>query len=120
PKAFELGEIVKFVFSVLGISWANVRQKLVTAIGETAVKALEISFDIVVTLVQDGPAAAWEKIKEHLTNLKDMVIGGITSFVVETVVKKAVPKLIAMFIPGAGFISAIITIYDTVMVFLNK
>jgi Novel toxin 15 len=36
------------------------------------------------------------------------------------VVKKAIPKLIAMFIPGAGFISAILSIYDTVMVFVNK
>jgi hypothetical protein len=120
PKAFALGEIVKFVFSVLGISWANVRSKLVAVIGEPAVKVLETGFDIVVTLVKDGPAAAWDKIKEHLTNLKDMVISGITDFVVDTVVKKAIPKLIAMFIPGAGFISAIVTIYDTVMVFVNK
>ena len=49
-----------------------------------------------------------------------MVIGGIIDFVVDTVVKKAIPKLIAMFIPGAGFISAIISIYDTVMVFVEK
>ena len=120
PKAFELGELVKFVFSVLGISWQNIRQKLVKAIGETAVKALETGFDIVVTLVTKGPAAAWDKIQEHLTNLKDMVIGGITDFVISTIVKKAVPKLIAMFIPGAGFVSAIISIYDTIMVFVNK
>jgi hypothetical protein len=120
PKSFTLGELVKFVFSVLGISWANVRQKLVKVVGETAVKAMETGFDIVVTLVTQGPAAAWEKIKEALGNLKDMVIGGITDFVVDTVVKKAIPKLVAMFIPGAGFISAIISIYDTVMVFVQK
>ncbi len=89
-------------------------------VGEPAVKAMETGFDIVVTLVTQGPAAAWDKIKEQLGNLKDMVIGGITDFVVDTVVKKAIPKLIAMFIPGAGFISAIISIYDTVMVFVNK
>jgi hypothetical protein len=120
PKAFSLGEIAKFAFSVLGLSWANIRQKLVKATNETTVKALESGFDIVVTLVRDGPAAAWEKIKEQLSNLKDMVIGGITDFVVDTVVKKAIPKLLAMFIPGAGFISAILSIYDTVMVFVNK
>jgi hypothetical protein len=120
PKAFELGEIVKFVFSVLGLSWGNVRQKLVKVVGETAVKAMETGFDIVVTLVKEGPAAAWEKIKEQLSNLKDQVIGGITDFVIDAVTKKAVPKLIAMFIPGAGFISAIISIYDTVMVFVQK
>lgn len=120
PKSFALVEIVKFVFSVLGLTWANVRQKLVAAIGETAVKVLETAFDIVVTLVKEGPAAAWEKIKEQLSNLKDMVIGGITSMVIDMVVQKAVPKLIAMFIPGAGFISAIISIYDTIMVFVQK
>lgn len=120
PKAFSLAEIVKFVFSVLGISWANIRAKLVKVVGETAVKAMETGFDIVVTLVTQGPAAAWDKIKDQLGSLKDMVIGGITDFVVDAVAKKAVPKLLALFVPGAGFISAILTIYDTVMVFVNK
>jgi hypothetical protein len=81
---------------------------------------LETAFDVVAALVKGGPAAAWELIKEKLTNLKDMVIDGITSFVVDTIVKKAIPKIISMFIPGAGFISAIISIYDTVMVFVEK
>jgi hypothetical protein len=120
PAGFELKEIVKFVLSVLGISWANVRIKLVKVVGEPAVKAMETGFDIVVTLVRNGPAAAWDKIKEQLGNLKDMVIGGITSFVVDMVVKKAVPKIIAMFIPGAGFISAAISIYESLMVFVQK
>ena len=120
PKAFTLGELVKFVFSALGLTWANVRAKLVKAVGETTVKAMETGFDIVVTLVKQGPAAAWDKIKEQLGNLQAMVIGGITDLVVDTVTKKAIPKLIAMFIPGAGFISAILSIYDTVMVFVQK
>jgi hypothetical protein len=120
PKAFSLVEIAKFAFSVLGLTWANIRQKLVKATSETVVKALETGFDIVVALVRDGPGAAWEKIKEQLSNLKDMVIGGITDFIIDAVVKKGIPKLIAMFIPGAGFLSAILSIYDTIMVFVNK
>jgi hypothetical protein len=120
PKSFSLPEIVKFALSVLGISWANVRAKLVKVVGEPAVAAMETGFSIVVTLVREGPAAAWEQIKGMLANLKDMVIGAITDFVIDTIVKKAVPKLIAMFIPGAGFISAILSIYDTVMVFVQK
>jgi len=120
PKSFSLVEIVKFVFSVLGLSWANIRAKLVKVVGEPAVKAMEIGFDIVVTLVRDGPAAAWDKIKEQLANLKEMAIGAITDFVVDLVVKKAVPKLISMFIPGAGFISAILSIYDTIKTFIEK
>jgi uncharacterized protein DUF4157 len=120
PRGFTLSEILKFVLSVLGISWANLRQKLVRAVGETAVRAMEVGFDIVKTLVTQGPAAAWEQIKDQLSNLKDQVISGIIDMVVGLIVTRAVPKLIAMFIPGAGFISAIVSIYETVMVFVNK
>ncbi len=120
PTALSLGEIVKFAFSVLGLTWANLRIKLVDAVGEPAVVAMEKGFDIVKTLVTKGPAAAWEQIKEELMAQKDKVIEGIRNMVIEAVVTKAIPKLVAMFIPGAGFISAIISIYDLVMVFVQK
>ena len=123
PKALSLLELGKFAISVLGISWAQIRGKIVKVLGptgETIMKGLETGFDIVVALVKGGPAAAWELIKEKLTDLKDQVVSGIISFVTDTVVKKAIPKLVSMFIPGAGFISAIISIYDTIMVFVEK
>lgn len=120
PNSFELREIVKFVLSVLGLTWQNIRQKLVKVVGEPAVKAMEVGFDIVVTLVTQGPAAAWEKIKEQLSNLKDMVMDAIMSYVIETIVKKAVAKVISLLVPGGAFVQAIISIYDTIMVFIAK
>lgn len=120
PKSFSLKELVTFVLSVLGISWQRIRGKIVAVIGEPAMTVIEKTLDIVVTLVRDGPAAAWEKIKEELGNLKEMVVGGILDMVKGLIVQKAIPKLVAMFIPGAGFISAILAIYDTVMVFVQK
>ncbi|MGD0931622.1 MAG: DUF4157 domain-containing protein [Candidatus Korobacteraceae bacterium] len=123
PKALSLVEFGKFALSVLGISWAQIRGKIVKVLGpngETIMKGLETGFDVVVALVKGGPAAAWELIKEKLTDLKDTVIQGITSFVIDTIVQKAIPKLISMFIPGAGFISAIVSIYDTIKTFLEK
>jgi len=120
PKALDLKEILKFVLSVLGLTWQNIRGKLVKVVGETAVKAMETGFDIVVTLVKDGPAAAWEKIKESVGDLKEMVMQSIMNFVIETVVKKAVAKVVSLLIPGGAFIQAIISIYDTIMVFVDK
>ena len=123
PTALSLPEIGKFALSVLGITWVQIRAKIVKALGpsgEKIMRGLETAFDIVVALVKGGPAAAWEVIKDKLSSLKDQVIGGITKFIVEIVVTKAIPKLIAMFIPGAGFISAIVSIYETVMVFVEK
>ncbi len=123
PKEMSLPEMGKFALSVLGITWGQIRAKIVKALGpngEKIMTGLETAFDVVVALIQGGPAAAWELIKEKLTNLKDMVVDGIISFVVDTIIKKAIPKLISMFIPGAGFISAIMSMYDTVMVFVQK
>nr|WP_284733881.1 MULTISPECIES: DUF4157 domain-containing protein [unclassified Dyella] len=123
PKAATLLELGKFAMSVLGITWAQIRGKIVTALGpngERIMQGLELAFDVVRALVSGGIAAVWELIKERLNDLKDQVINGIVSFVTTTIITKAIPKLIGMFIPGAGFIPAIISIYDTVMVFVQK
>ena len=66
PQGLNLREILKFVLSVLGLTWANIRSKLVRATNETTVVALETGMDIVRTLVTEGPAAAWQKILETL------------------------------------------------------
>jgi len=120
PKALSLKEFALLALSVLGITWANIRQKLVKATSENIVKGLETGFAIVKKLVTEGPAAAWEEIKSQLTNLKDMVMEGIMSFIIETVVKKAVAKVLSLLVPGGAFIQAIISIYDTIMVFIAK
>lgn len=121
PKdIFSLTEIAKFALSVLGLTWDNVRAKLVKVIGEPAMKVLEKGLGIVVILMRDGPAAAWEKLKEDLSDLKAAVIGGITNMLVEVVVTKGIAKLVSFFIPGVGFISAIISIYDAIKVFVQK
>jgi hypothetical protein len=123
PKAFTLPEFGMFALSVLGISWAQIRAKIVKALGpngEKIMAGLEGVFDVVMALLHGGPAAAWELIKEKLTNLKDVLIDGIVGFVKDSVIKVAVPKLIALFVPGAGFISAIVSIYGAIMVFVQK
>ena len=120
PKALNLKEFALLALSVLGITWDNIRQKLVKATSENIVKGLETGFAIVKKLVTEGPAAAWEEIKSQLTNLKDMVMEGIMNFIVETVVKKAIAKVVGLLVPGGAFIQAIISIYDTVMVFIAK
>jgi len=120
PQAFTLVEIIKFVLSVLGITWQNIRQKLVRVIGERAVSVLETGFDIVVTLVREGPAAAWEKIKESLSNLRDMVMEQIMSFVNSRIVQAAITRLITSLNPAGAFIQAIIAIYNTIMFFVER
>ncbi len=120
PQGFSLREILKFALSVLGLTWANIRTKLVAATNETVVRALETGFDIVVTLVREGPAAAWQKILETLGNLRDMVIEQVMTFVKDRIVSAAVTRLLSMLSPAGAFIQAILAIYNTVMFFVER
>jgi len=120
PQGFNFREIVKFVLSVLGLTWQNIRTKLVRAIGETAVRALETGFQLVVTLVTQGPAAAWEQIQQGLTNLREMVMEQIMTFVRDRIVVAAITRLISSLNPAGAFIQAVIAIYNTVMFFVER
>jgi hypothetical protein len=120
PQSFSLIEIVKLVLSVLGLTWANIRAKLVKIIPEPVLVVLEKTATILVTLVKDGPAAAWEQIKAELTELKDKLIAQVTQMITTEIVKAAVTKLVSMLNPAGAVIQAIIAIYNTVTFFIQK
>jgi hypothetical protein len=120
PQSLDLREIVKFVLSVLGITWQNIRGKLVRVIGDTAMNALETGFDLVMTLVREGPAAAWQKILEAVGNLRDMVMGQVMEFVKGQIVQIAMTRLAGLLTPAGAFIQAILAIYSAVMTIVER
>lgn len=120
PKSFDLIEIAKLVLSVLGLTWQNIRSKLVKIIPEPVLVGLEKTAAILVTLVKDGPAAAWEQIKAELSELKDQLISQVIQMVTTEVVKAAVVKLVSMLNPAGAVIQAIIAIYNTISFFIQK
>ncbi|PHV04467.1 hypothetical protein CSQ96_25485 [Janthinobacterium sp. BJB412] len=120
PKEFSLIEIVKLVLSVLGLTWANIRSKLVKIIPDPVLTVLEKTAGVLVTLVRDGPAAAWQEIKNELNELKDSMIAKVTEMVTTEIVKAAVTKLVTMLNPAGAVIQAIIAIYNTISFFIQK
>lgn len=120
PRSFDLKEILKFGLSVVGLTWANIRAKLVAATNETVVVALETGFELVRTLVTQGPMAAWQQFLEHLSNLKQMAMDAIIDFIRGEVIRVAIEKVVSMFIPAAAFIQALLSIYRTVMFVVNE
>ena len=120
PARWDLRGILSLVLQILGLTWQNIRQKLVRVLGETTVTVLERTFDIVLTLVRDGPAAAWQKILENLQNLQEMVFGQIREWVTRTIVVQAVTRIVSMLNPAGAVIQAIIAIYNTIMFFRER
>lgn len=120
PKSFSLMEIVKLVLSVLGLTWQNIRAKLVKIIPEPVLAGLEKTASVLVTLVKDGPAAAWQQIKAELNELKGQLIAQVTQMVSIEIVKAAVMKLVSMINPAGAVVQAIIAIYNTISFFIEK
>jgi Domain of unknown function (DUF4157)/DNA/RNA non-specific endonuclease len=120
PQSFTPRELLKFGLSVVGLTWTNVRGKLVAATNETVVKTLETGFDLVKTLVTEGPAAAWQQFLENLSNLKSMVQDAIMDYVKQQVIETAITRLLMMLNPAGAFIAAIQAIYKTVTFIVAK
>jgi hypothetical protein len=120
PTEFSLGAILKLVLQILGLTYDRIRAKAVKLIGARNMMLLEKAWEVISALITGGPAALWEKIKEFLGNLKEMVIDALQNWVVETVIKSAITKLATMFNPVGAIVQAIITIYNTVMFFIER
>ncbi|MCP3169235.1 phage tail protein [Myxococcus qinghaiensis] len=120
PTDLTLPSILKLVLAVLGITYERMRAKAVKLMGERTVGLMEKVFELVRTLVTSGPEAMWEQMKENLGNLEAMVIESLKTWLIETVVKQAITKIISMFNPAGAIIQAVLAIYNTVMFFIER
>jgi len=120
PSDLSLPSILKLVLSVLGITYDKMRAKAVKLLGPTAVAVIEKVVEYIRTLVTGGPAALWEKIKEDLSNLKEMVIDAIQDWLITTIVKQAVTKIVSMFNPAGAIVQAVLMIYNVVMFVVER
>lgn len=120
PERFDFKGIVSLVLQILGLTWPRIRVKLVRRLGERTVAFLETSFDIIRLLITEGPGALWERLMEHVSNLKDTVMEGIRNFIITRIVTAAITKLATMWNPAGAVIQAIIGIYNTVMFFIER
>lgn len=120
PSDLSLPSILKLVLGVLGITYDRMRAKAVKLIGERNVKIIEKLVEYITKLIQGGPAALWEQVKADLSDLKAMVIDAIQTWLIETVVKQAVLKVVSMFNPAGAIVQAVITIYNVVMFIVER
>ena len=119
PKDFSLGSLLMLVLSVLGLTYDRIRVKAVKLIGERNVALIERVAGLIKELITN-PARFWETIKEHLSDLKERILDEVQSWLVTTIIKAAVTKLLSMFNPVGAIIQAILMIYNTVMFFIER
>jgi|GEM_PF-2625160 len=120
PDTFDLKGVVKLLASVFGLTWANIRNRLVRQIGETAMAAVERGVEIFQVIKDQGIAGLWDKLVEKVGDIKAMIVDQVQDFVITKIITAGITWLISLLNPAAAFIKACKLIYDVVMFFVNN
>jgi DNA uptake protein ComE-like DNA-binding protein len=120
PQTWDFKGIIGLALQMIGISYQNIRRHMVDVMTEPVVAGLEKSFTLVKTLIKEGPMAVWDQLQEMAGDIREAFIQAVKDFIKQKIIEQAIQWLVALFIPGAGIIKAIIGIYDTVVFFIKK
>ncbi|MGK3202063.1 phage tail protein [Amycolatopsis sp. MEPSY49] len=120
PEALDAKGILKMVLSILGLTWASVRARILRFIPEPVLAKLEQTLEVVKILITEGVPGLWRWVVSKLGDLKELVLGQIKEFVIEKIVKAGITWIISLLNPAAAFIKACKAIYDIVMFFVEK
>jgi hypothetical protein len=120
PESLDLKGILSLVLQILGLTYANIRQRAVNILGEELVSRLEQVAEIFGILITEGPGGLWEYIKEQIGNLKAMVLDEIKSFVIQKIVIAGVKWVVGLLNPASAFVKACLAIYDVIKFFIER
>jgi len=120
PKSFDLKGIFALVTGILGLTYQGMRDRVANKVGEKKVSALEKGFDMFILWKSEGAAGLWKFVQDKLANLKEMVIGGIQSFVIDTIIGAGVTWVLSLLNPASAFVRACKLIIDVIMFFVEK
>ncbi|MFD5827070.1 hypothetical protein [Lentzea sp. NPDC060358] len=120
PEKFDVRGIVKLLASIFGLTWSNIRTRLVKQIGEKAMSAAEKGVEIFQVLTSQGVAGLWQMLVDKLGDIKETILAQVKDFVVTKIITAGITWLIGLLNPAAAFIKACKLIYDVVMFFVNN
>ena len=127
PESFDLKGILSLVAQILGLTWANIRARAASMLGEEVVAMIEQGVEvfqkivhIFTTLRDQGLAGLWEMIADKIGDLKAQVMDQIQDFVLTKVIVAGVTWVIGLLNPASAFVKACKAIYDIVMFFVER
>ncbi|MGI9824267.1 phage tail protein [Agromyces sp. Marseille-Q5079] len=120
PEKFDLKGIIKLVLSLLGLTWANLRARIVRQVPEPVMEKLEKTAEVLQILLSEGVGGLWKFIAAKLADLKETVMGKVREFVQSKIITAGITWLISLLNPAAAFVKACKMIYDAVMWFVDN
>lgn len=125
PKEFSISAIFGLILDILELNYATFREHLVAKTSPEAVTFLEGAVDTITKMAHaKSLSAAWDVFKEQagtlISEMVNIAIDKIKSWVVKNVVEKAIEKVLQLFTPASAVIAAIEAIYHTIVTLINK
>lgn len=120
PDSFDARGIIKLLASIFGLTWANIRDRIVKQIGAKAMAAAEQGVEIFRVMAAQGVAGLWQMLIEKLGDIKEMILEQVKDFVITKIITAGITWLIGLLNPAAAFIKACKLIYDVVMFFVSN
>ena len=122
PATLDGPGIFSMIMQILGLTYENIKAKLIKKFPPAAkiIGTIEKGVTLIQRLRREGPMALWEEAKAALSNLGEIVIGGIRSFVIDTVVKEAFTWLIGLLNPAGALVKIVKLLFDFVMFLIER
>ena len=112
PTNWDLKGVFGLAAQVLGLTQEGIKKVVSEELGETAGVIFDYVWKYVGALIEGGIEGLWEQVKQDLNSLYDMVVDGIKSWLIETIVKQAILKVATMFNPAGALLNAVIAIWN--------
>lgn len=121
PAKFDLRGIFLMIGSLLGLTWAAIRGRIVSrGVPEQAMGAVEQSVPVVQKLQSEGVGGLWEQIKEKVGDLKANLFGKISEYLIPTVLIAGITWIISLLNPASAFVKACKMIVDIVTFIIER
>ena len=81
---------------------------------------VKIAWETVKTFIKDGVDGLWKMVTDKMDSIREMIVSQIIEWVQTKIISKAFTKLAVLFIPFAGLIAAVKTLWDTIKFIKEK
>jgi hypothetical protein len=120
PDKLDFAGISKLVLQTLHIDYGHFRSRAVNAVGEPLVTTMEHAVEVFRIAKFEGIPGLLRVVKEHLSELKGMVLDAIVDFVKQRVFTAGINWILKLLTPASAFFAACKAIYDIVKFFITR
>jgi hypothetical protein len=115
PDKFDLKGILQLIASLLGLTWSAIRARIVgRGVPDQALTAAEQAVPEAQLLAREGLPGLWHQITTKLGDLRAMILGKLSDFLIPTVLVAGITWIISLLNPASAFVKAVKAIMDIV------